>query len=176
MSIAPIQKIAISDTRSRSHGPRQTGPRSSTPSTRSCSATHEPARRHPATATRFKLWWHLAGSAVEHAAALCSINLDFRNLFLKGEEDDTESVSLGAFAALRAKYGHDRFTAAQLARLINSRDSDFSPQEDRDLGEQLLQLLYPGTHTNPTMRSGRRPSASASGATSMPPCCGARTP
>src|SRR5208282_3089064 len=49
--------------------------------------------------TRFKMWWRLVGSAVEHAAKLHNTNpedkIDFRNLFIKQEEEeDEESLSL----------------------------------------------------------------------------------
>ena len=44
--------------------------------------------------TRFKMWWRLVGSAVEHAAKLTGQELDFQQLFLAQEEDDEESASL----------------------------------------------------------------------------------
>src|ERR1700744_3753466 len=44
-------------------------------------------------ATRFKTWWRLVGSAIEHAAAPRR-TLKFQNLFLSQEEDDEESASL----------------------------------------------------------------------------------
>ena len=44
--------------------------------------------------TRFKMWWRLIGSAVEHAAELCDKVVDFQKLFLDSEEDDEESGSL----------------------------------------------------------------------------------
>jgi len=68
--------------------------------------------------TRFKTWWRLVGSAVEHAARLvkehnaveretmdretrekmdanAALDVDFKNLFLSQEEDDEDTSSLG---------------------------------------------------------------------------------
>jgi hypothetical protein len=46
--------------------------------------------------TRFKMWWHLVGSAVEHAAHLHqpSSKLSFRTLFQSGEAGEEQSSSL----------------------------------------------------------------------------------
>jgi hypothetical protein len=60
--------------------------------------------------TRFKMWWHLVGSAVEHAAKLHTeyvkwltadwnnncppMEISFRKLFLSGEADDEQTCSL----------------------------------------------------------------------------------
>ena len=49
------------------------------------------APREAAAKTRFKMWWRLIGSAVEHAAAE---PIDFQDLFLVQEEDDEELLSL----------------------------------------------------------------------------------
>jgi hypothetical protein len=101
--------------------------------------------------TRFKTWWRLVGSAVEHAANLCGIALDFQNLFLTQEgENDEEGASLGkALAMLASKYGTSRFTAAEIARTVNDRASAWVTDEDRERSEVLLQLLYPGIHIPP---------------------------
>src|SRR5215510_13545096 len=40
--------------------------------------------------TRFKVWWRLIGSAVEHAAQLAGRDLDFQKPFLSQEEDDED--------------------------------------------------------------------------------------
>jgi hypothetical protein len=60
--------------------------------------------------TRFKVWWDLVGSAVEHAAKLCADEMSafladshpdcppqkvsFKDLFLHAEDDDEESIGL----------------------------------------------------------------------------------
>src|SRR4029077_18167826 len=54
--------------------------------------------------TRFKMWWRLVGSAVEHAARLHTASkpadnekypdIDFRTLFQTQEDDDEDSTSL----------------------------------------------------------------------------------
>jgi hypothetical protein len=64
----------------------------------------------PPAETRFKMWWHIIGSAVEHAAYLHDATafpgdanwnptcpprqISFRDLFLDGEADDEQSSSL----------------------------------------------------------------------------------
>ncbi len=64
----------------------------------------------PAAETRFKLWWHLCGSAVEHAARLHAeraaalvidtnpacppVRVSFKTLFLSGEADEEQTSSL----------------------------------------------------------------------------------
>ena len=51
------------------------------------------AARGAEAKTRFKMWWRLVGSAVEHAAKLASDSeLDFQELFLSQEEDDEETA------------------------------------------------------------------------------------
>jgi hypothetical protein len=44
--------------------------------------------------TRFKMWWRLVGSAVEHALEQMGETLDFQSLFASQEEDDEESAIL----------------------------------------------------------------------------------
>ncbi len=45
--------------------------------------------------TRFKAWWHLVGSAVEHAASVADgWRLDFQTLFLSQEEDEMRKPHL----------------------------------------------------------------------------------
>jgi hypothetical protein len=53
--------------------------------------------RTPADApakTRFKLWWRLCGSAVEHAAKLCGETIDFKAQFLAMDASEEESTSV----------------------------------------------------------------------------------
>jgi hypothetical protein len=64
----------------------------------------------PPAETRFKMWWHLVGSAVEHAAKLAAeevewcvadkhptcpaTNISFKAMFLAGEKDEEQTSSL----------------------------------------------------------------------------------
>ena len=93
--------------------------------------------------TRFKLWYRLIGSAVEHAAQCAVWNdpdtdhvpdqtLDFASLFLDQEADDDEANSLGqmlealeyAMGNRAAEMGRSpkglTFTAAEIAEVINA--------------------------------------------------------
>jgi hypothetical protein len=75
--------------------------------------------------TRFKVWWRLIGSAVEHAARLDGRDLDFKDLFLSQEEDDEDSASLAdALAVMERRW--TEFKANDVADLINKRDADAS--------------------------------------------------
>jgi hypothetical protein len=75
--------------------------------------------------TRFKVWWRLIGSAVEHAAQLAGQDLDFQSLFLSQEEGDEDSASLAeALAVMERRW--TEFKANDVADLINKRDADAS--------------------------------------------------
>jgi hypothetical protein len=75
--------------------------------------------------TRFKVWWRLIGSAVEHGARLAGRDLDFQSLFLSQEEDDEDSGSLAdALAVMERRW--TEFKANDVADLINKRDADAS--------------------------------------------------
>ena len=83
--------------------------------------------------TRFKAWWHLIGSALEHAAG-CMVTMeqakndpanntaspiDFGAIFRDVEKDDEEAVSLGdALDALHDVWPMGYFTAGQVLDLI----------------------------------------------------------
>ena len=87
-----------------------------------------PMLRSPPNAeakTRFKVWWRLIGSAVEHAARLAGRDLDFQNLFLSQEEDDEDSASLADALAVMERRWRE-FKASDVADLINKRDADAS--------------------------------------------------
>jgi hypothetical protein len=58
-------------------------------------------------ATRFKTWWRLVGSSVEHAAELCRPDeaISFKELFLGLDAEDEESLSLAdALEAMAAQW------------------------------------------------------------------------
>jgi hypothetical protein len=104
-----------------------------------------PTLREPADApkrTRFKAWWRLVGSAVEHAAKLYAAakgdntKVDFQKMFLDREEaEDEDTVTL--VEALRAmrKQMPKQFQAKELCNFINY---------DTTEGLQLREFLFPG--------------------------------
>ena len=68
--------------------------------------------------TRFKMWWRVVASAVEHAAKLHtpSAKIDFQKLFLKQEEEeDEESASLVDALEVMARRWPDGFHAIDVA-------------------------------------------------------------
>jgi hypothetical protein len=87
--------------------------------------------------TRFKMWWRLVGSAIEHAAKLAAprYGVDFQKLFLARDEDDDEAASLAdVLDALRRMWpadqdlvalgietdlSSDSFTAADMVQRLN---------------------------------------------------------
>ena len=92
--------------------------------------------------TRFKTWWRLVGSAVEHAAQLVkedqreimdramrekadadgTLDVNFKSLFLSQEEDDEDTASLGATLVI-IQQRWSKTVAAKIADLINMRDA-----------------------------------------------------
>lgn len=76
--------------------------------------------------TRFKPWWRVVGSAIEHAAEISGKPIDFRQLFLAQEQDDEEtSVLADMLKLLRGLWPPNegkpkRFTAADVAAKINA--------------------------------------------------------
>jgi hypothetical protein len=99
------------------------------------------AARDAEIKTRFKLWWRLVGSAVEHAANLARQELDFKKLFITQEEDDEESATLADVLDLLAKKWPDQFTASDVAGMVNTPE----PNEDE---QTLRDYLLPGALPN----------------------------
>jgi hypothetical protein len=83
--------------------------------------------------TRFKMWWRLVGSAVEHAADLYGGSVDFQKLFLSREEDDEETATLAdVLSILSIKFaGWNTFKASDAAKLFDSQDSMWDDATDR---------------------------------------------
>jgi hypothetical protein len=82
----------------------------------------------PATLkTRFKGWWRLVGSAVEHAASLANpeTEVDFQQLFLTQEEGDEEAAGLAEMLQLLAGRwpNGERFKSGELADLMNDPET-----------------------------------------------------
>jgi hypothetical protein len=90
--------------------------------------------------TRFKMWWRLIGSAIEHAADLTGHELDFQELFLAQEEEDEESSSLADALNVLLKALPEKFVATQVAELVNDRSTR--------QGATLRDFLYPGAPPN----------------------------
>jgi hypothetical protein len=88
--------------------------------------------------TRFKMWWRVVGSAVEHAAKLHGGDeIDFQTLFLKQEEEeDEDSISLVDALTVMAQRWGPGFHATDVAVLIND-----SVNQD---ALTLREFLYPG--------------------------------
>jgi hypothetical protein len=110
----------------------------------------KPERRQ-APKTRFKTWWHLIGSAVEHAAAALtglqaerpvdqrSANLvDFAALFARMEGDDEETASLIDILDLIHTRWPEFFQAADIARFVNE-----PPIDDEEIAGTLRAFLDP---------------------------------
>ena len=87
--------------------------------------------------TRFKIWWRLVGSAIEHAAKLEGHELDFQKLFVTQEEDDEESASLADVLDVLVKTWSGPFIASDVAGMINNQ----VPNEDE---QTLRDYLLPG--------------------------------
>jgi hypothetical protein len=90
--------------------------------------------------TRFKLWWRLVGSAVEHAAGLAGTPIDFQTMFLEQEQDEDDSASLADALDLMAKQWPIQFKAADVAALVNDRSN---PR-----GTALRDFLFPDAPQN----------------------------
>jgi hypothetical protein len=95
-----------------------------------------PMLRQPSDAaghTRFKVWYRLVGSALEHAARCASEKLDFRKLFVANEEDDEEGTTLAAALEVMTRRwpGEAEFKGSHIASLINREGatSDRDPDE-----------------------------------------------
>jgi hypothetical protein len=81
------------------------------------------AKRSAKAKTRFKPWWRLIGSAVEHGANLIGQLLDFQELFTSQEEDEEEAASLAdVLTVMRRRWS--TFKANDVADLVNRKDAD----------------------------------------------------
>jgi hypothetical protein len=122
-------------------------------------------REPKAPKTRFKAWWHLVGSALEHAAGCLVANpstaddgqspaepIDFATIFRDLEGEDEEAASLGdVLDALHDVWPSGYFAASDLLKLIadpmereeeqSRRVKEFFRQRvDRRYGEELTTM------------------------------------
>jgi hypothetical protein len=74
--------------------------------------------------TRFKMWYRLVGSAVEHAARQVGEEIDFGNLFRSLEEEDVEETSLAQVLSSMLQIWPKRFNAQQVCKVINEDAGD----------------------------------------------------
>jgi hypothetical protein len=98
-------------------------------------------RRRPAE-TRFKEWWHLVGSAVEHAAYRKAGKLmqpiSFKQMFSRTEAKDEEMIErTDIIQALYAINGSDQFTAIGLHEHLakSAKDSECGTAEEPGTAE-----------------------------------------
>ena len=92
--------------------------------------------------TRFKMWWRLVGSAVEHAAGLAGHEIDFQTLFLDQEEDDEDSASLADVLEVLMAACPKEFQAKDVAELVNK---NMVYDEEKRIDRKLVRdFLLPG--------------------------------
>ena len=87
--------------------------------------------------TRFKMWWRLVGSAVEHAAERIGQKLDFKDMFIVQEEDEEESASLGDVLAILARKWPKGFSPLELAKMVNEQH-EYEAEDARMVRDFLL--------------------------------------
>jgi hypothetical protein len=102
-----------------------------------------------AAQTRFKGWWILIGSAVEHAARCAGQDINFKDLFLKQEDEDEDTSSVtDMLKAMAAKWPNAwAFSAADATRLINEQ-SEYASTIDKECGASMREFLFPAIPPN----------------------------
>jgi hypothetical protein len=77
--------------------------------------------------TRYKMWYRLVGSAIEHAARQAGHKLNFRKLFQMRDEEDEDATSLAEMLEAAEKTWTDEFKSADVA---DAGNSDQHPHRD----------------------------------------------
>jgi hypothetical protein len=107
--------------------------------------------RNATMKTRFKMWWRLVGSAIEHAASLAGETVDFKDLFRKQDDEDEDAASLvDVLEILEKRIATKVFAANEVAKIANDMTAD---------SEVLREILFPDLRENATVSSksmGRR--------------------
>jgi hypothetical protein len=126
--------------------------------------------REAASKTRFKMWWRLIGSAVEHADRQAPPvgdqkrdrePLDFQKLFVAQEEGEEESGSLADALAILARRWPDAsfFKASDVITFLKKTElgDGNSGQKFTADARELRELLFDGAQHDPSTKSvGRR--------------------
>ena len=101
--------------------------------------------------TRFKLWWQLVGSAIEHAVSVSGGSFDFQKLFLSQEEEEESASLADALVALDGEWpgaekdeDATKFQAADLALKVNDQ-SEYTPDAERERNVTVREFLFPTT-------------------------------
>jgi hypothetical protein len=118
--------------------------------------------------TRFKVWWRLVGSAIEHAAiqhakwnagrevetpsASRPVPINFRDLFVDQEQGEEESASLAdVLDSLSRKWpAESKFHAADIAKIINDT-SQWRTDDEVERSAILRELLFADAQPNTTV-------------------------
>jgi hypothetical protein len=114
------------------------------------------AARPPPAETRFKMWWHLVGAAIEHAATMHAQHvaglavdrnaacppkeISFRKLFLDGEADEEQTSSLATVLdVLRTKWpdGCQARDIAAYAGAADERGIEFKAALEQASGKAI---------------------------------------
>jgi hypothetical protein len=98
--------------------------------------------------TRFKTWYRLVGTAIEHAAALIDHELDFQEVFATQEIDEEANTTLAeALAVMHRRW--TEFRANDVADLINKVNADASlgtaTLEEMNRDAAILRDLFVGS-------------------------------
>jgi hypothetical protein len=78
-------------------------------------------RELPQPPTRFKEWWEMVGSAIEHAAKACDRSVDFAKVFRDGEEEDEEDHSIAEVLTTLRGLWRDGFDAHDVSEYLQRR-------------------------------------------------------
>jgi hypothetical protein len=90
--------------------------------------------------TRFKMWWRIVGSAVEHGAKQIGHTLNFQQLFVLQEEDEEEAAALASVLEIMTNKLPTPFKAADVTDLMNDHSNTS--------GVALREFFYPGAPAN----------------------------
>jgi hypothetical protein len=114
--------------------------------------------------TRFKMWWRIVGSAIEHAAKLANLDgpIDFLKLFLTQDDEDDDTANLADALEIMLRILPKEFTAANVVNAITTvtrRDDETGAIFPIADNAALREFYYPGVQATiaPTAKSvGRR--------------------